>query len=450
MRPLRPVEVFLPLAAALLFLYGMTLTAPVIYDDTAHVRDARAFFMPAEVFWKGLLSRDYFEFCRERTYQPLVTILHRFTHDRPPLYRLIGVLLHAFNSLLVFQVGRRLAKSVSAAALAAALFALFPTHTEAVNISSFKGHLLAFSFSLLSLLSWDEATAGDRRALARTYLFYALALLSKETGVCALGLIAGHSLIFSRAEAAKAARHGAGLALLTGVYFLFRFRVLHPPPAYPDVFEHSTVASLAWHLKMLAFPFPLCLERTLQPSAWSWLAPPACLAALWACRRSPPALFCALWIAVALGPYLHFIPFANLNPVADRYLYLPAAGFALLLGRLLSGPAARYGLYALILACGLATARRNGLYRDERELFKQTVACAPNNSRAHWHLGMSFLNNDELPEAKRCFQNVLRLRNSGGAHKILGDIETSLGNTAAAKEHYRLFVELSDSKPRIK
>src|SRR5438105_13975482 len=88
------------LGVAVLVAYGMTLRAPLIFDDVAYIRDNALFRLP----WPQLLSRvvslRYFATTQELSYQPLVTLVHYLLASRLGLLRLSGLLLHAADAAL--------------------------------------------------------------------------------------------------------------------------------------------------------------------------------------------------------------------------------------------------------------------------------------------------------------------------------------------------------------
>jgi hypothetical protein len=422
---------FAALLALCALLYGMTLAAPVFYDDLSHVQNGPLLAASWREAWAAAWSRRYFALAAERTWQPLVTLLHRALGPTPWLYRGAGIVLHALNGLLVFRLGRRLSGAGPAWA-AALLFCAFPPSTEAVFFSSFKGHLLACGFGLAALERWlaylDDA---DRRALGAALAAYAGALLSKETGLAA-GVLCGLAwLCLGRPRRTEGL---AAVGALSAAYLAARFLWLLPPPPFPERFARPFAASLAWYLRSLVWPAPLCLEHTLSGVGAAGAAAFAGLAALlWACRARPKRLFLALWIPAALLPFLHLIAFANLSPVADRYLYLPAAGFCLLLADAFSGGRARLAPAALLAAWGGATAARNGLFRDERGLFEQTAACAPANARAQYLLGLACLKDEDPAAAETAFRRALALRDSPGIRARLAETLRLEGRDAEAR-----------------
>lgn len=414
------------LAGALALIYAPALVSPVIYDDVSHVRDNPAFRLGLGEFLTGLFSRDYFSFASERTYQPVVTLFHYATHSQPLLYRSFGLCLHFLNAVLLYRVAQRLTAGRRPAIFAACLFAVFPASTELLNFSAFKGHLFAATCVLLVLLSVIEYCA-DKVPPSLPFkicFFLILGLFSKESALVAVPLSVLYVVLFARPELPRLKPVAAAVAVICGTYLFLRFSVLTPPRAFPRRFEYSSLESLAFYLRTLAVPYPLCLERSL-PSGPFWLLWLGAFAAAVAfLRRSREGLFSLAWILLALAPFLHLIPFSNVSPVADRYLYLPAAGLCLLLAHFL-GRSARgsLALAALLALWAPIAAARNLTYRSTRALFEQTASCAPRNARAQFLLGMVCFQEKDYAASRAAYERVLSLTDSPGARAALADID---------------------------
>lgn len=110
--------------------------------------------------------------------------------DRPLGYHVTNLLLHGLNSYLVYNLSLSLlgpqnlaedsARGISLAA--SLLFLLHPSHTEAVSWISGRADLLATLFCLAALLAYVfHIEKGRTRYLLLSLIFFALALLSKES-----------------------------------------------------------------------------------------------------------------------------------------------------------------------------------------------------------------------------------------------------------------------------
>lgn len=446
----RRVEAVAPfaLAAAVTLAYAASLTAPVFGDDRHFVENAPFFLLPFTDFFRGLFSRDYLALTGEGTYQPLVTLFHYAAHGRPALYRTAGVLLHAVNAALVYRAALRLKAAPVSAFLAAALFALFPTHAETLIVSSFKGNLFAFMFTFSALLSWARALeTGSRRSVAAAFLFFALALASKETGALVPALLAGYSLFFGRRQRPDLQRQaGLGFALMAACYLFWRFRGLDTGSMPPT--PHSPSLLFGWYMKTFLWPYPVCRER-LAPSGWSWHAFTGLfLLAVWAARRRPEVLLGLFLMALGLLPVIQRAQYYMDSPVADRFLYLSAAGFALALGLAARGRAARAALAATALIWGALTLQRNVLYRDTRALYEQTVVCAPGHFKAWGVLAENQLGRGEAAAAQASARRAVGLNPFyPGGLTVLRISSEQLGDAEQAREAARLVTELFSPEP---
>lgn len=425
----------LALAAAVVLVYAATLTAPVFGDDRAFVEGAAILRLPLADFLRGVLSSRYLAFTGEGTYQPLVTLFHYATHGHPALYRGAGIAVHALNAVLVARVARRLGASSETSWLAALLFALFPTHAETLIVSSFKGNLFAFGFTLAGLLCWADAVErGSRRALAGAFGCFGLALASKETGLLAPLLYAAYSLLFApRKRPELQRRAGLGFALAGACYLWWRFVGLDASAMSPD--PHSPSALFGWYAATLLWPYSLCRER-LAPSGPAWHAMTGLyLLALWAARRRPPVLFGLLTLGLGVLPQIQRAQSYMDSPVADRFLYASAAGLALAAAFAVPGRAATAALGAVALAWGAEAASRNFLYRDTRALYEQTVTCAPAHFKAWGVLAQHQFQNGEMAAAQDSARRAVGLNPYyPGALRVLRESSLALGDRAQARD----------------
>ncbi|MFT4735826.1 MAG: hypothetical protein ACI9K1_002790, partial [Arcticibacterium sp.] len=104
--------------------------------------------------------------------------------ESPWLYHLNNLLLHGFNSLLVFSLIKKLNKRTSVALLTALFFALHPMHVESVAWAAERKDVLYTLFLLLSFRSYVKYTdKGDRVQYTISLLFFVLSCLSKGMAV---------------------------------------------------------------------------------------------------------------------------------------------------------------------------------------------------------------------------------------------------------------------------
>ncbi|MFL6275114.1 MAG: tetratricopeptide repeat protein [Blastocatellia bacterium] len=345
-------------------------------------------------------------------------------------WHLTTILAHLVVTIMVFALGRRLLKSLPAAAIAALVFGLHPTHIESVAwISGITDPLLGLFFipSFWFYLNWREATMSkskeDHHAaftrqpafhLALSLVFFVLAMLSKETALVMPGLVFGTEWIYGEGplirRAIAAARPVMLYAVLIVPYLVVRSVVLkglgHEQSPVSLLTMVKTWPSVLWfyvthlvwpvnlscfydldfatHLGLMNFALPLAGLAVIAGGLW------LILRRLDRDTRRMVAMAC-LWLALPILPVLNLSVFANGELVHDRYLYLPVIGLGLLVGlglsRLQAGaaqlfgqPALRFaGVLLLVLGLGFATVSQHQYWASELLLFQHGLTVAPNS-----------------------------------------------------------------------
>jgi len=183
--------------AALLFIlavlaigaYLPTLTQPFISDDYPGIKHS-LYYGPISG-WEAL-AKDPVERPRATAFIFSYAIYH-FFGLRPAAFYAANILLHVLNCWLLFAAGRRLGIGRRASFWAAAFFAVYEGHSEAVMWFSACNELLLFFFGFLSFNFWLiflEREKARLRWLALSFFFFLPALLSKESAVIFVALFA--------------------------------------------------------------------------------------------------------------------------------------------------------------------------------------------------------------------------------------------------------------------
>ena len=359
-------------------------------------------------------------------YRPLQMVTYRLTAEVFGLdaraFHAVNLAYHVIAVLLVFVLFYKLTARMALAFAGAALFAVHPIHTEAVDwiaalpdIGCTVCFLLAFLFFVLAQGQRSQGPPDEppRRFsvffLAASYAAFAAALLWKETAIVFPLIIMAY--VFCLGEPAAAIRR-AGSALrrslpywcILGLYFLLRLRVL------------GFVVTRQRNWILSRFEFGLTALNLMSAYCWKLVAPIhlnayyvfvpvrtlrdpraltailllilAAVAIVYELRRAPLASFAALWIFITLIPALNVYAVGR-NVFAERYLYLPSVGFCFLIALM----AARAGdalpvrfrsfavavvLAAVLLLCAAQTFARNPVWKDDAALFTRTLESSPN------------------------------------------------------------------------
>jgi tetratricopeptide (TPR) repeat protein len=125
-----------------------------------------------------------------------------------------------------------------------------------------------------------------------------------------------------------------------------------------------------------------------------------------------------LFVAVPLLPVL-YIPALGENSFAERYLYLPSAGYVILLAAVLLWVKEKLPhtvksvTVVLIVLTGLytvGTVNRNNIWKNNFVLWADTVRKSPDSPFAHTSLGNEYASRGNLDMALAEYQTALRLR----------------------------------------
>jgi len=377
------------LLAALSFaIYVPSLSGDFLVDDVDYVLSNQALLEP------GLLKRSFSDPSTltaspsqaRMMYRPLTALSfgvnRRLGGDNVFWFHLVSVLLHAGNVCLVYLL--------SGSAAGAAVFALHPAQVESVAyISGSRATLLSFFFCAASLLLFRS----KRRKTA--LLCFILALLSKESSAVLCLLIP-----FFDEEKGRWKRWLPFLASV--VVFVALRRWVLGCWAQRDPWEShwiSSIYGLFQDLRIALWPVGLRPCYSFSGTVWGavWRAGVflgLCALAL----RSLPVF----WFLVCLLPVSNLLPVEAL--AADRFLYMPLAGVALLLAKL---PRAWPAVCILALLLGAKTLEQQSYWQDGFRLDAAAHAAAPEDVCTSVNLSTHYCNWGMLDKAEALLSPAL-------------------------------------------
>lgn len=453
--------------AALVFVFGLILYANTlgntfVFDDgTLIVQNPRIVGMRS---WPKLFTQGYWpEELGEKLYRP-VTMLSYAVQRRflggsnPSPYHAVNVLLHAANAALVCAlVLAVLGPQRRLLALAAGLiFAAHPIQSDAVAPVYGRAELFAALFYLLALRFWMRAAPSrlfELNSLAALGCF-ALGLLSKESAItlpAAALLCDGMAGRLRRGNARALVVRYAGLAVVLVGYLLLRAHALGT----------LTTAEYCYSQPLLRHPLPLPFTVGVADrlaTAFSVLGKYALLL-VWPARLSPDYSYAAVtiksfgspvaWIgllgllatiaaaicfwkrnrALAFGILFLWVTFSVVSNVfvptsawmAERFLYLPMVGIAVLAGLavewLIEKAGRRPSLQPVALAVplvvlavwSLRTVLRNRDWRDGPALWASAVRAQPQSVVALHNQGEMLLARGKPEQAIKFFESAVKI-----------------------------------------
>jgi len=413
----------------------------VNYDDPGYVTNNP--HVQAGLTWDSLVwaftgKSDY--------WHPLTWLSHMLDWQvfgkNAAAHRLVSVLWHAANAVLVFQVLRRLTGAWGTAIFSAALFAWHPLRVESVVWVTERKDVMSGCFFLLTLwayASYAEHLRAGRPAPGRyalTLALFAGGLMCKPMLVTLPAVLLlldcwplGRFTTTARVDWWRVHRgvvmEKLPFLILSGLTSVATVLMQQHHGAFVlDVpfgaRVGNAVVSVARYLGKFFWPADLVVCYP-HPGAWPGLVIAGALALIaglswlaWAQRRRRPWLPAGwLWFLVMLLPASGLIQ-VGFQAMADRYTYLPILGWQLALlwtVRSLALPRVVYGgvMAVVLAACALGTWRQQGFWRDSLTLFQHAVDLDERNNFAHGFLSFTLFHLNRPDEAARHAERALEL-----------------------------------------
>ncbi|MBK6929850.1 MAG: glycosyltransferase family 39 protein [Saprospirales bacterium] len=378
-------------------------------------------------------------------YRPMAlaffAILVQIFDNNSLVFHLFSVLLYAFCGVLLYRLFLRALQPAAAqqparmiAWSAALLFVTHPVHTEVVANVKSADELLAMLGALGALyLAFEAVDQRSWRWGLGAGLLYLLACLSKETAVPALLLTPLALWIFRGNSKGAGWRPVLPMAVAFGAYMLARGTALdwnfvgemvHDPlnnpflkaeaqqwvPYSPDEQAATVLFVLLQYLRLLVWPHPLThdyypfqigLHTLEEPIVWVSAGLYTALIGLstWGLLQRKRIAFGTWLYLLALLPVANvFIPVGTF--MAERFLFMPSAGFCFAAALLLAWPAtrsSRLALPALWLAVlvaavfGTLTVLRNPAWASDKMLMQTDLKTSPESVKLRNALGTALL-----------------------------------------------------------
>lgn len=447
-----PVRIAVVVFAVAFLLYANTLGHGFVWDDLDLIvnnpqmgelgaGDAGKVFVSK--FWQGYQNASY--------YRPLVTLSYHIQHKvfdgNPAGFHFANVMWHAITCVLVFLFVWFLFGRTVIAAITALVFAAHPLHTESVAWISGRTDVLSTLWAMASLLLYLQfRRRGNVLFLAGALVSFLLSLFAKESSAFLPVIVVLLELPPLRALTLRGAKRPEGTAQWTVpaaiagmfavlvVYFVMRAHVLGTPfSSYPG-YAPGALGTVALPLSVFAgyvykviAPFMLNAEWdapvpesfTALPVIAGFVLAAAILFLLVRFRRNAAVVLGIAFFVIGVGPVVNVFPIGEIS--AERFLYFPILGFALVLGAVFEpsvealaagrrrGRDLAWVLLILLVAYAARTVTRNTVWADEKTLFTATVEAAPDSPRAWVNLGDVARREGRLDDTIRLYKRALEV-----------------------------------------
>lgn len=466
--------VFLAISLAL---YGNTLPGEFVYDDAFFVNNGalrQAAYLRDTWFEASLKNIAIFAHYRPVTFASFA-LNFLVTGESPFWFHAVSILLNGLACWLLFCIVRKLTDNTPLAWCTAVLFALLPIHTESVAYIKARDELLVAFFGFSAWIAFLRATSkngcrGWLWGLAAAALAL-MAFFSKESAVVFPGVLGGVLL----------AQHGwrgvwnARLPLLLQIGALVLYFSIHNlvigrntvPNGEILYFGQNPLGYLGaeyvpWTAVQLLF---VAVAQTFVP--WnlsatygfahipivtspfgSWMVPAGVATALFLLaamllprvRKSPMGMGATVFL-VLYFPFSKIPFYQSIDFFAERWLYAPSAGLAMMGGYVLWIIWHKYRAVAPIVFTAIIVAYlfvllpRNLIWRNETTLGESMVRDAPNSVTGYVFLANNRLQYGRLPEATELVTKGLSIsREHIPIHHVAAAVALSAGQLHVAEQ----------------
>jgi protein O-mannosyl-transferase len=399
--------------------YHRSFRAPFVFDDIGDIVRNEALHTLWPPHW-ALVSRPVARLS--------FALNHAIGGHSPFGYHVTNLAIHALAALVLFDLVRRSLRLPAVrdswsdreanwvALISSAAWVVHPLHTSAVAYVVHRYESLAGLFFLVTLDGFVRGALSPRpwRRWSVAIVACILGCLTKEIVVTApiIVLLLDRCLVAGSFRSAISRRWRVHLGMTTcWIPFAISFATQPRNQSQGFAVAGLTVANYArsqlsvllHYLHLAVWPWPLSIDYYDWPVARSLgdVAPQAvvvaalAIAALAALVRRPAIGLAAASFFIILVPTSTVVPLLN-ELVAERRMYLPLAALLVLLsaalvrasrGRFTWAPC--IGAIPVAVWLGVTIARVDQM-RSPIDLFEQTVRVRPNNTRAHYHLGLAY------------------------------------------------------------
>lgn len=451
-----------------------------------------------------------------KSYRPLTILsfrLHFWLRERliAQDYHIVNIILHTIVSILMLPVFNILidSKERSTTFYATALFAVHPVHTEAVSGIVGRAELLCALFMWISIIFYYYSIYA-RRLLYRWLSMcgcitsVAIAMLCKETGITAVGICCIYDIIVvnklypfqiilfitSRPSCEQLKNFikqkqkllirlfilfASGLILIISRFCIMEFKApIFQPVDNPASFMHNIF------LRILNYNYIYCLNIWLLICPewlcfdWSmgciplinfndkrilfvllfWLIVGAMLVYIFNSYEDTFLRYSIMGVTMLVIP---FLPASNIFfnvgfVLAERTLYIPSAGYCLLvvigLQKLYNRVPVQYLLLTYVALISLFFVKswiRSDQWRTETTLFRSALHVCPLNAKVHYNIAKNAADAGNSTLAQYEYEEALRLNPTyAQAMNNLGNLLKDQGKYLEAETLFKRAIELQE------
>jgi tetratricopeptide (TPR) repeat protein len=450
------------LIAGNLAIYGQVVRHPFVdFDDDLYVSknpNVQSGLTADGVSWA-------FRTFHAANWHPVTWLSHMVDVElfgmNPGGHHATNLVLHIFNTLLVFGLLRRMTKALWPSAVAAALFAVHPMHVESVAWVAERKDVLSTFFWLLTILAYTRY-ADD----TSSWRWYAATVGAFAVGLMAKPMLVTLPFVLLLLDHWPLRRFDRLLPLLREKLPLFALSVASSVVTYiaqssggamqdfrsvPFSYRVANVlVSYALYLYALIWPqglavyYPYPSDGRPLAAALSALALLAAVTwlAIRSVRQRPYLLTGWFWYLGTMVPVIGLVQVGG-QSMADRYSYVPFIGLSIMIAWSVADLRVAWRVRAtaaavVLVVLGSISWTQARYWSDSATLFERALAVTHDNATMEYNLGQVLGQRGHPDQAMQHFQESLRIwPEFYSANYNMGVALAASGNLTEASDYYR-------------
>lgn len=447
-------------------LYGNSITGQFVLDDISVVQNPTIQNISGAI--KAFTSPYYYARPQSGLYRPLTLAsfaISNYLSDKPAISHVVNILLHALICFLVFILVLTL-KDTLTAWLSSLIFMFLPIHVESVASIVGRAELLALLFSLMALL------ASLKNKYWLSSLWFLLALFSKEISIAFLSIWAYVEFVYKRQIIQIIISKFVIFIPAIIVYSILRYIALgrkyflnaggysfFNPIRDADFFQGlwTALKVLSIYVQKIIFPTYFSSDYSYSQiplvnnfgNSWqTWLGMIILGGLIYLSFRYWHNII-GLGCIIFLSSYfiVSNLVFKIGTIMAERLMYLPSLGFAVIAGEIFSVGFSRFKKYKKVLigalvmllaAYGVQAVKGNRLWSDEKTLFENAYKYGPNSVVNMTNMASILSRSGKQEGALEKIENALALEpKNAPALYLRGQIKMLIEKPSEAEQSWR-------------
>ncbi|HEX7320960.1 MAG TPA: tetratricopeptide repeat protein [bacterium] len=340
----------------------------------------------------------------------------------PRVSHTTNLVLHLFNTLLVFYLFYLLSQNLTTAFIVSILFALHPLHVESVAWATERKDMLYSMFFLSALIIYIIFL--NRRKLTYyllTIFLFVLSIFAKPMAMTLPLVLVLFDYLHQRRLTIKILLEKIPLFCISILFLVINIlaqQTLHSAQLKVPANIFVACRNIIFYLSKLFapfnlsafYPYPNNINRILSLPLDYLLAPLAVIGfgvilwLLYVRKTTKRAVFASLFFIITVFPVIQLVPLVGFAIAAERYMYAPSLGvlFLLVLGflwlynylkrnyRLFWLNAVSFILAGVIVALAVLSFNRCYAWKDSITLWNNVLTQFPDNPVALNNRGLAY------------------------------------------------------------